>query len=193
LPMALAAIEWFVKEGVLEDKRTYLSVTSHIDAETNYPFLKELITNGDERVRQMVIRVVGSFIDNARYLELFETVFNGGNVPNEMLKVIGEKKLTSFMKPLLDIVHDPLQSVWTRYHALSALSAFTDQSLYSVFVGVLKEKDNLIKIAGLKALAELNDKRATPHIRPYTKSADEDVKMAAMTALGKLSRPEAVC
>lgn len=193
MPMAIAAIEWFVKEGTAEDKRTYLSVTSHIDAETNFPFLEELITSGDERVRQMAVRVVGNFVENEPYLELFETAFRAGNAPNEMLKVIGEKKLLSFKKPLLDLVQDPLQALWTRYHALSALGAFADRTLMPVFVNSLKEKDNLIKIGGLKALAELNDKRAVPHIRPYTKSADDDVKMAAMAALGKLTSSEAVC
>jgi HEAT repeat protein len=192
-PMALAAIEWFVKEGTPEDKRIYLSVTSHIDAETNFPFLEELIMSGDERVRQMAIRVVGNFVDHEPYLQLFETVFRAGNAPNEMLKVIGEKRLMSFKKPLLDIVQDPLQALWTRYHALSALGAFADRTLMPVFVGSLKEKDNLIKIGGLKALAELNDKKVVPHIRPYTKSADDDVKMAAMAALGKLTSSEAVC
>jgi HEAT repeat protein len=54
----------------------------------------------------------------------------------------------------------------------------------------VKDKDNLIKIGGLKALAELNDRKAIPHIRPYTKSTDEDVRTAAQMALERLSRAQ---
>ena len=47
---------------------------------------------------------------------------------------------------------DPLQSLWTRYHALAALGAFRDASLFPVFAECLRDKNNLIKIGGLKAL-----------------------------------------
>jgi HEAT repeat protein len=192
-PMALAAIEWFVKEGNSDDKRTYLSVTSHLDAETNYPFLKELIEDQDDKVRQMTIRVIGNYVDHEEYLDLFREVLKGGPIPNEVLKVIGEKKLTGFRQLLLNIVSDPLQVVWTKYYALAALAGFADSSLFAVFVSALKEKDNLIKIGALKALSELRDKRAIPHVRPYTKSMDQDVKTAALMAVERLSQTEGVC
>ena len=193
LPMALAAIEWFVKEGSSDDKRTYLSVTSHLDAKTNFPFLKELIADKDDKIRQMTIRVIGNFVENKEYLDLLKAVLKGGTTPNEVLKVIGEKKLIAFRQLLLDIVVDPLQVVWTKYYAVAALAGFADPSLFTVFVGALKEKNNLIKIGALKALSELRDKRAIPHVRPYTKSMDQDVKTAALTALERLSRAEGVC
>ena len=193
LPMALAAIEWFVKEGSSEDKRAYLSVTAYLDGETNFPFLRELITDPDERIRNSAIRVIGNLIDHERYLDLFRAVLTGGEVPNEVLKVIGEKRLTAFRQLLLDIVLDPLQILWTKYYALVALGAFADRSLLTVFLGALKEKDNLIKIGALKALSELKDKRAIPQIRPYTKSADQDLKTAAQVALERLSQGERAC
>ena len=193
LPMALAAIEWFVTEGTSDDKRTYLSVTSHLDAETNYRFLKELIADADDKVRQMTIRVIGNYVDHEEYLDLFREVLKGGTIPNEVLKVIGEKRLTGFRHLLLNIVADPLQVVWTKYYALAALAGFADPSLFSVFVSALKEKNNLIKIGALKALSELRDKRAIPHVRPYTKSTDQDVKTAALMAVERLTQTEGVC
>jgi HEAT repeat protein len=193
MKMAMAAIDWFVKEGSSEDKRVYLSIAPHIDVDINYTFLKHLLADSDERIRQMAIRIVGNSLDNEKYLDLFELVLKSGSIPNEVLKLIGEKRLVGFKKLLLDLVLDPLQAVWTRYHALIALGVFGDKSLFPIFSNALKENDNLIKIGGLKALSELKDPRAIPRIRPYTKSTDEDVKTAAMMALGKLSRSEAVC
>jgi HEAT repeat protein len=193
LPMALAAIDWFVKEGTSEDKRVYLSVTTHLSPSANYPFLKELIGDSDERIRQSAIRVIGNLIDHEEYLDLFRAVLTGGNVPNEVLKVIGEKKLTAFKQLLLDIVLDPLQMHWTKYYALVALGALADRSLLPVFLGALKEKDNLTKIGALKALSELRDKRAVPQVRPYTKSADQDLKTAAQVTLERLSHGEEAC
>lgn len=193
LPMALAAIDWFVKEGGSDDKRVYLSVTAHLEPDANYPFLKELIGDPDERIRQSAIRVIGNLVDHEEYLDLFRAVLTGGDVPNEVLKVIGEKRLTAFKQLLLDIVLDPLQVQWTKYYALVALGAIADHSLLSVFSGALKEKDNLIKIGALKALSELKDKRAVPQIRPYTKSADQDLRTAAQVALERISRGEDAC
>jgi HEAT repeat protein len=193
LPMALAAIEWFVKEGNSEDKRVYLSVTGHLDPKTNFAYLKELITDSDERIRQSAIRVIGNLIEHEEYFDLFRAVLTGGEIPNEVLKVIGEKRLTAFRHLLLDIVLDPLQLSWTKYYALVALGAFADRSLLTVFLGALKEKDNLIKIGALKALSELKDKRAIPQIRPYTKSADQDLKTAAQVALERLFLGEDPC
>lgn len=193
LPMALAAIEWLVKEGTSDDKKVYLSVTTHLGPEANYPFLKELIGDRDERIRQSAVRVIGNLVDHEEYLDLFRMVLTGGNVPNEVLKVIGERKLTAFRQLLLDIVKDPLQVQWTKYYALVALGALADHSLLPVFFGALKEKDNLIKIGALKALSESGDKRAIPQIRPYTKSADQDLKTAAQVALERLSLGEDAC
>ncbi len=193
LPLALAAIEWFINEGNSNDKRTYLSVTTHLDAGTNFPFLKELIADTDDKIRQMTIRVLGNFVEHDEYLDLFRAVLKGETIPNEVLKVIGEKKLTAFKQLLLGIVLDPLQVVWTKYYALGALAVFADASMFTVFVGALKEKNNLIKIGALKALSELRDKRAIPHVRPYTKSMDQDVKTAALMAVERLSLAEGVC
>jgi HEAT repeat protein len=192
-PAALKTIDSLVNDGNSDDKRVFLAIAPHMDPGANYPFLRVLISDSDERTKQMAIRIVGNSLDRAEYLDLFELVLKGGNIPNEVLKLIGERKLTGFKKLLLGLVLDPLQALWTRYHALVALGSFGDKALFPIFLNALKEKENLIKIGGLKALSELRDNRAIPHIRPYTKSTDDDVKTAAMMAVGKLSRPEAVC
>ncbi len=190
--LAVGAIEQFVKAGTPEDKKIYLSVTPHMDADTNLPFLKALIGDGDERVRQMAIRTVGNFIERQSYLDLFRKVLRSGDIPIEVLKIIGEKRLCAFKQVLLEIFLDPLHALWTRYHALIALGAFADHSLFPIFVKAVKDRDNLIKIGGLKALAELNDRKAIPHIRPYTKSTDEDVRTAAHIAIERLSRAQRI-
>jgi HEAT repeat protein len=191
--LALEAINGFVTNGSPEDKKIYLAVTPYVDASANLPFLERLIGDTDERVRQTAIRVVGNFVEDERYLNLFETVLKSGDVPDEVLKVIGVKRLKGFRQLLMELFLDPLQPLWTRYHALGALAVFGDASLFSTFVGGLKDENNLIKIGSLKALSELHDKRAIPHIRPFTKSIDEDVSTAATLALSMLSRSEAPC
>ncbi len=181
---AVATVEAFVTKGSAEDKRIYLSVTPHLDGGTNFPFLKTLVADGDERVRQVAVRVVGNFVEDERYLGLFRTILESGDVPDEMLKVIGEKRLTGFKEVLVRILGDPLQALWTRYHALAALAVFRDPLLFPMFAGCLKDENNLIKIGSLKALAAMGDKRAIPRIRPFTKSIDEDVKAAARDRAG---------
>jgi HEAT repeat protein len=190
---AVSTIGAFVTKGSAEDKRTYLAVTPHLDGGTNFPFLKRLIGDGDERVRQMAVRVVGNFIEDEKYLGLFRAVLESGDVPDEMLKVIGEKKLKGFKDVLVRILGDPLGALWTRYHALAALAVFKDPSLFSMFAGCLKDENNLIKIGGLKALAAIGDKRAIPRIRPFSKSIDEDLKAAATIVLERLSQAGELC
>ena len=160
--LALETIDGFVTGGSPEDKKIYLAVTPYLDGRTNFPFLEKLIGDADERVRQAAVRVIGNFVEDERYLGLFETVLKSGDVPNEVLAVIGAKRLKSFRQRLLELFLDPLQPLWTRYHALSALAAFEDPSLFSVFAGGLKDENNLIKIGSLKALSGLHDKRAIP-------------------------------
>ena len=191
--LALQAIHGFVTKGGPEDKKIYLAVTPYIDGSTNFPFLEMLIGDVDEVVRQSAIRVIGNFVEDERYLNLFEAVLKSGDVPNEVLKVIGVKRLKAFRELLMGLFLDALQPLWTRYHALAALALFGDISLFPIFVGGLKDENNLIKIGSLKALSELHDKRAMHHIRPFTKSIDEDVSTAATLALEKLSRPEEAC
>ncbi len=191
--LALETIDGFVSKGGPEDKKVYFAVAPYLDGAANLPFLEKLIGDSDERVRQATVRVVGNFIEDERYLGLFEKVLKSGDVPNEVLTVIGAKQLKSFKPLLLDIFLDPLQPLWTRYHALSALGAFDDPSLFSVFVGGLKDVNNLIKIGSLKALSGLHDKRAIPYIKPFAKSIDGDVSAAATLALEKLTRFEGVC
>jgi HEAT repeat protein len=186
--LAVEMIDGFVTVGSPEDKKIYLAVTPYLDRRTNFPFLERLIGDADESVRQAAVRVVGNFIEEERYLGLFETVLKSGDVPNEVLAIIGAKQLKGFRQLLLEIFLDLLKPLWTRYHALSALAAFEDLSLFSVFAAGLKDENDLIKIGSLKALSGLHNKRAIPHILPFTKSVDEDVSSAATLALEKLSR-----
>ena len=84
-PWRCEAIDGFVTKGGPEDKKIYLAVTPYLDGGTNFPFLERLIGDADERVRQAAIRVIGNFVEDERYLSLFETVLKSGDVPNEVL------------------------------------------------------------------------------------------------------------
>lgn len=190
---AVSTIAGFVNGGTTQDKRTYLAVTGHLDGGTNFSFLKTLLNDGDDKVRQVAVRVVGNYVEDEKYLDLFRTMLNSGDMPDEMLKVIGERRLQGFKDVLLRMLTDPLRSLWTRYHALAALGAFRDASLFPVFAECLRDKNNLIKIGGLKALSAIGERRAIPRIRPFTKSIDEDVKAAAVIALERLSRAGGLC
>ncbi len=130
---AVSTISGFVNEGTTLDKRTYLAVTGHLDGGTNFSFLRTLLNDGDDKVRQAAVRVVGNYVEDEKYLDLFRAMLDSGNVPDEMLKVIGERRLKGFKDVLLKMLADPLQSLWTRYHALAALGAFRDASLFPVF------------------------------------------------------------
>jgi HEAT repeat protein len=76
--------------------------------------------------------------------------------------------------------------MWTRYYALAALGVFEDNSLFDIFVNGLKDENGLIIIGCIRALADLNDKRAIHHIHPFTGNSNEDVKSTAESVLEKL-------
>jgi len=78
--------------------------------------------------------------------------------------------------------------MWTRYYALSALGVFEDSSLFDIFVNGLNDENGLIIIGCIRALADLNDKKAMVYILPFTDSTNEDIKSTAVSVLEKLER-----
>ena len=182
----LELIRAFVNNGSNDDKRLYLSVAKFGDADNNFPFVVNLLSDKDDKIRRAVIDVIGHFIDDERYMAMLVKLLAEENIPHEALKVIKEKKLTIFRDRLHEIFHDKDKELWTRYYALSALSTFEDGSLFDTFVNGLKDDNSIIKIACIKALADLNDMKALGHIYPFAQSDDDDVRSTAEVAIGRL-------
>jgi HEAT repeat protein len=185
---AMELIRRFVYDGSSEDKKVYLSATHLIDSENNFPFIEKLIFDADESVRRTAIGVIGNFVENERYVDLIQKILKDDNIPHEVLKVIKDKKLAIFKDRLVKIFVDNSKGMWTRYYALSALGVFEDSLLFNIFVNGLNDENGLIIIGCIRALADLNDKKAMAYILPFTDSANEDIKSTAVSVLEKLER-----
>jgi HEAT repeat protein len=185
---AMELIRRFVYDGSSEDKKVYLSATHLIDSENNLPFIEKLIFDADESVRRTAIGVIGNFVENERYVDMIQKILKDDNIPHEALKVIKDKKLAMFKDRLVEIFVDRSKGMWTRYYALSALGVFEDSLLFNIFVNGLNDENGLIIIGCIRALADLNDKKAMVYILPFTDSTNEDIKSTAVSVLEKLER-----
>jgi HEAT repeat protein len=185
---AMELMRHFVYDGSSEDKKIYLSATHLIDSKNNFPFIEKLIFDADESVRRIAIGVIGNFVENERYVDLIQKILKDDNIPHEALKVIKDKKLAIFKDRLVEIFIDSSKGMWTRYYALSALAVFEDSLLFNIFVNGLNDENGLIIIGCIRALADLNDKKAMVYILPFTDSTNEDIKSTAVSVLEKLER-----
>jgi HEAT repeat protein len=183
---AVRMIERFVGNGTSDDKKVYLSAAALLDSESNLPFIGKLLADSDEGIRRNTVGVVGNFLDDKRYVNLFKMLLMSDVIPHEVLKVIKEKVLVEFRERLIEIFSNPDMGLWTRYYALSALGAFEDRTLFEIFIWGLADDNSLIKIGSLKALSDLHDVRAIEHVRPFALSADEDVRSTAEFVITKL-------
>jgi len=176
---ALRLLHEFVYNGTNEDKRVYLAVAGYLGGEENLPLVKRLFADNNEDIQRMAVSILGGFLADERYIDIFKALLANDSVPHEVLKVIKERKLTQFKDRLVDIFSDTTKGLWTRYYALLALGAFKDASLFQLFVGGLGDDSSVIKIGSLKALSDLNDARAVIHVKPFVESHDEDIRSTA--------------
>ncbi|OPX98293.1 MAG: putative lyase [Syntrophorhabdus sp. PtaU1.Bin002] len=187
---ALRLLREFVYNGTNEDRKVYLAVAGRLGGEENLPLVQRLFADNDEDAQRMAVSILGGFLEDERYIDIFKTLLTNDSVPHEVLKVIKERKLTQFKDRLVDIFSDTTKGLWTRYYALLALGAFEDVSLFQLFVRGLGDDNNVIKIGSLKALSDLNDARAVIHVRPFVESHDEDIRSTAELVIRSLEDPQ---
>lgn len=183
---AIQVISDFVNEGSTDDKKVYLATTALIDADRNLPFVTRLLHDPDESVRRAAIGVLGKFAENGRYVALLETILEETEIPHEVLKVIKDRRLRQFKDRLVGIFSSEDNAMWTRYYALSALGSFEDPGLFGIFVRGLEDANGLITIGCIRALADLNDARATDYIRPFTDNVNDDIRSTAVSVLNRM-------
>lgn len=176
---AMGLIHQFVNSDSREDKKVYLAVARNVTGDDNFQSITKLCTDNDEVIRKATISIIGNFIDDERYKEIFQKLLKSEDIPHEVLKIIKEKKLTQFSQRLKKIFIDTEKGLWTRYYALLALGAFGEPSFFELFIEGLNDENSLIKIGSLKALSDLKDQRAIVHVEPFVESKDEDVRSAA--------------
>jgi len=181
---AFALIEHFLKNGSSMDKKVYLSCVEKFDKDINYPFLKKLCEDSDEEIRRKAIRVIGSLSEDERFLDLLkQNLKDEKNIYPDILGVIKEKRLSIFKDRLIQIYSDRERDIWTRYYALSALASFKKASLFDVFLEGLGEENKLLKIASIKALSALKEKRALNFLKPLLNEQDQEIKEIVSTVI----------
>ncbi|MBA4389351.1 MAG: hypothetical protein C0399_00210 [Syntrophus sp. (in: bacteria)] len=183
---ALKLMEYFVYDGTSEDKKVCISAVSLIDSERSFPFIEKLSSDDDETVRRSAIGLIGNFLDSEGHVNLLKKILTDEDIPHEALKIIKDKKLNMFRDRLVEIFIDTKRGLWTRYYALVALAVFEDSSLFDVFASGLSDENNLIIIGCIRALADLNDKKAINYIQPFAENSNEDVQSTAASVLEKL-------
>jgi HEAT repeat protein len=185
---AMRLLHQFVFTGSNEDKKAYLAVAKNITGDENFPLIRRLFSNSDQDIKKTAASAIGNFIDDERYIGIFQKLLQDETIPHDVLKIIKEKKLTQFRPQLKKIFADTSKGLWTRYYVLLALGAFEDPSLFELFTQGLNDENNLIKIGSLKALSDLGDAKAIDYVKPYVNSKDEDVRSTAefvMSSLGE--------
>ena len=183
---AMQLLQQFVNNGSTEDKKAYLAVARNITGDGNFPLIRQLFAEKDEGIRKAAVTVIGNFIGDERYGEIFQKLLKAENIPHEVFKIIKEKKLTQFRTPLNDIFNDTTKGLWARYYALLALGAFEDPSLFELFIEGLNDENSLIKIGSLKALSDLKDHRAIVYVKPFINNKDDDVRSTAEFVMNSL-------
>ncbi len=183
---AMELVRQFVSSGSGNDKKVYLSAAHLITGEDNYPLIEKLISDEDESVRRNAISIISNFVDNKRYIDLIQKILMSDNVPHEVLKIIKDKKLDMFKNRLIELFTDKNKGMWTRYYALAALGVFEDATLFDIFVNGLGDENSLIIIGCIRALADLNGRRAVRYIRSFLSNDNEDVRSAAESVLEKI-------
>jgi len=176
---AIKLLRQFVDSDSLEDKKVYLAVAKNISGDDNFPLIQRLLRSKEDDIKQAIVTIIGTFIDDGRYATIFQKLLQGDNIPHETLKIIKEKRLVQFKPVLNKIFSNTNKSLWTRYYALLALGSFEDPSLIKLFINGLHDESNLIKIGSLKALSDLKDKKAVVFVKPLTKHKDDDVRSTA--------------
>ncbi len=183
---ATELVEDLVFRGDGDDKKLYFTTARFLSSDTNLPLVTHLLGDGDEAVRRGAVAVVGDFATDERYARILEDLLSRETIPPEVLKVVKEKALVRFTDRLKEIFEDRDKGLWTRYYALSALGAFGDHTLFDIFIRGLNDESSLIKIGSLKAICDLRDERALPHVEPLVLSEDEDVRSTAEFVMGRL-------
>jgi len=189
LTCAAGLVESFVAVGSVEDKKVALTVLEHLDKERCLVAMKRLLSDPDETVVRAAIYTTGKLIEkDDRYLEILGRLFIERPFLHELLRVIRERKLSTFMDRLITLFFDVDRDVWTRYEALAALASFREHSLLNVFINGLRDENTLIKIGSIKALADLRDPSALPHVASFVRSHDAALRSAANAALKQLKQ-----
>lgn len=181
-------VEEFVDHGSIDDKKVYLAAVEVIDKETNYHLIRRLLHSRETRIAALAATAMGRLIEqDPRYLDYIEQLLRRRKILPEVLEIIKVRRLKTFQSGLLGLLTEVHDHPWTRYQVLSALAAMEDEALYDVFAAELNDDHNLMRIAGIKGLARLGQKRASELIWPFVRSSDPDVCHAAKTALDALS------
>lgn len=175
----------FVLKGSIEDKRLYLFIAPFIDKDKNYSFVELLLNDNDNAIRKGTINLIGHFLDDRRYFELFKRLLDDDNVPHEALKIIKDKKMNMFKERLIQIFSNTKNEMWTRYYALLALGSFKDDNLFNIFLKGLNSDSDIIKLGSLKALSYLEDIKVIDYVKPYLMSNNDDLRFAAEEILEK--------
>ncbi|MDW8002871.1 MAG: HEAT repeat domain-containing protein [Deltaproteobacteria bacterium] len=185
---AKAEIENLVTKGTRDDKKIYVACSSMLSADENLPFVRELLKKDDPEEKRLAAQLIRGFIRDERYIHFLKDLLEGENIPYEALKIVKDERIEKFKDRIVEIFSDESRDTWTRYFAISALSAFDDKALFSVFIRALKEENPLIRIAAIEGLLSIKEKAAIDYILPLRDDSDENVRLEAEHAIDTLMR-----
>ncbi len=78
------------------------------------------------------------------------------------------------------------EDVWVRYHTINTIGDFGQAEYSDVILPYLDDENDVIKIAAVKALAQMQSRASLPHLRRLRNDRNQDVVEAVDLAVGNL-------
>ena len=144
-------------------------------------------------VRQTVVRLIAS----KQGTEAFETLLpmlgdEDGKVRRVAVSVLGRELLARQPDALMTALADP--DIWVRAETAFFLAQSTDPTIAQALLGCLKKDTLPVQLDALKGLAEIGCGTLFQEVQNLATSTENgvEVRQAALTALAKSGRPDAV-
>ena len=180
-------VEKFTQDLFHEDtERQRLAVTALGwigEAETVPPLLRA-INHPDAGVRRSAINSLAR-IGNVDDLEPIIMALNDENnsvrkaAVSALLLLMGEEAIND-IRFLLD---DP--DVWIQYHTIVSVGELANAKYAELIMPYLESEQDIVKIAAMKALAQMRAEQAKPALERLKEERNQDVATAAETALNE--------
>ncbi len=140
-----------------------------VDASVRVAALREVVNKQLEIDQNLLQRLMKDKEDQVRHVAL---------------EIAGEKAIDGLRPIIEDYIGKA--DIWTSYHAVKALGGFKDEKAKSRLIDILKDGEDVLKIAAANALETWDDRTLADEIEPFTEDENPDVARAVSKAINTL-------
>jgi len=152
--------------------------------ETREP-LKRAILHADPAVRRSAVESL-SRIGDSEDIDTIKSVLSDEDslvrkaAVSAMVVLIGAEAVDDIKALLTDY------DMWVRYHTIDAIGSLREARFASLIIPHLKDDQDIVRIAAVKALAMLGDQSSIGHLRELATGDNEDLAAAVNEAIRSL-------